>query len=297
MHPDPRAAPLPASRPAPGDPPTRESPHPCQGIAAANRVSVRSSRDISGGVKASRCSWSLRDQSRKQTPGATRPARPARCSALARLIFSVSSVFTPRRASKSGIRARPLSITVRIPGRVSEVSAMFVETITRGRSPLPIARSCAAASRSPCNGNISQPRASRRFSSASTVRMISYFPGMKTSMSASAPEPTRPRGIPRPPAPTAAPVLHPQGNLFPPDIAAPRSPAPRHPVDTSAGLPFPASPRRSPVALPSPPLAPPPPAPDPRPLPDDVRETRQRGSRPRPPRRLPTITGAKVTPR
>ncbi len=46
-----------------------------------------------------RCPCSSRDQSRMQTPGAVRPARPARWSALDWLIFSMSSVLMPRLAS------------------------------------------------------------------------------------------------------------------------------------------------------------------------------------------------------
>ena len=53
----------------------------------------------------SSCSRSV--QSRRQRPGAVRPARPARWSADARLICSMSSVLMPRYGSKRAIRAEP----------------------------------------------------------------------------------------------------------------------------------------------------------------------------------------------
>ena len=62
--------------------------------------------------------------------GAVRPARPARWSALARLIGSLRSALSPRRGSTRKTRARPASTTMRTPGMVIEVSATFVATMT-----------------------------------------------------------------------------------------------------------------------------------------------------------------------
>ncbi len=59
-------------------------------------TSARSSRLISGNSCGARSSCSDCDQSRMQTPGAVRPARPARWSALACEFFSMSSVLIPR---------------------------------------------------------------------------------------------------------------------------------------------------------------------------------------------------------
>ena len=66
---------------------------------------------------------------RTQMPDWVRPARPARWSADAALIFSTRSVLMPRCGSKRAMRARPESTTAVTPSIVSDVSATFVETI------------------------------------------------------------------------------------------------------------------------------------------------------------------------
>jgi hypothetical protein len=65
-------------------------------------------------------------------PGSVRPARPARWSAEARDTRTVSSRVMPVDASNTGSRCRPLSITMRTPSMVIEVSAIDVaSTILR----------------------------------------------------------------------------------------------------------------------------------------------------------------------
>ncbi len=65
-------------------------------------------------------------------PGSVRPARPARWSAEARETRTVSSRVIPVEASKTGSRCRPLSMTMRTPSMVIEVSAIEVaSTILR----------------------------------------------------------------------------------------------------------------------------------------------------------------------
>ena len=84
-------------------------------------------------------------------PGSVRPARPARWSAEARDTRTVSSRVMPVEASKAGSRCSPLSMTMRTPSMVIEVSAIEVaRTILRvpgagGR----IAASCSFWSRLP----------------------------------------------------------------------------------------------------------------------------------------------------
>jgi len=60
---------------------------------------ARSMRSTSGAVCASRRSCSASDQRRIARPGAVRPARPARCSALAFETGSTRSVSSPRSGS------------------------------------------------------------------------------------------------------------------------------------------------------------------------------------------------------
>ena len=69
---------------------------------------LSSRRRISGGVCTGRASCSRSVQSRTPCPAAVRPARPSRCCAEARLIFSISSVLMPRCGSKRATRASPL---------------------------------------------------------------------------------------------------------------------------------------------------------------------------------------------
>ncbi len=64
-------------------------------------------------------------------PSATRPQRPARCAALACEIGSIGRRWTLSRWLKREMRANPGSITKRMPGTVSEVSATFVASTMR----------------------------------------------------------------------------------------------------------------------------------------------------------------------
>ncbi len=93
----------------------------------------------------------------RQVPSATRPARPARWSAEACEIATVSRRVNPELGSRRGSRARPRSITPRIPGRVTLDSATFVASTMR-RVPGAAGASaacCSASDRSPCSGTIS----------------------------------------------------------------------------------------------------------------------------------------------
>ena len=77
---------------------------------------------------------------------------------------------------------------------VMEVSATLVATITFRRGPGRTAASCCAGGRLPCRGRISGTSAPRprRASRALIVRLISYWPGMKTSTSPSGSRATSP---------------------------------------------------------------------------------------------------------
>ena len=122
------------------------------GVPQAAQSSARpesSASRISGRSKAGRprCSASL--HRRMATPGASRPPRPARCSAAARLMRIVSRRVRPVDGSSRGARRQPPSTTMRTPGTVSEVSAMEVESTTRRLSAGRSALSCSAGGRSP----------------------------------------------------------------------------------------------------------------------------------------------------
>ena len=112
-----------------------------------------------------------------------RPARPARCSAAARLMGSRRSASSDRRASTRCTRARPLSTTPRTPGTVIEVCATFVATTTRGLSDGCSARSCSPGGIDPCRRRSSSCRAPGCARNATSVRSISPTPGMNTSTS------------------------------------------------------------------------------------------------------------------
>ncbi len=84
-------------------------------------------------------------QRRKQTPGAVRPARPARCSAEAREMRCTSRRFMPLDGSNKLRRSSPASTTMRTPSMVRLVSAMFVAS-TILRRPARAGRSAASCS-------------------------------------------------------------------------------------------------------------------------------------------------------
>ncbi|CAM5487556.1 hypothetical protein RLIN73S_06717 [Rhodanobacter lindaniclasticus] len=146
---------------------------------------------------------------------ATRPARPARWSAEACEIVTVSSRVKPEFGSKRGSRARPLSITARMPGKVMLDSATLVASTMRRvpRSAGASAACCSASESSPWRGRMSRcsplpakegsvgarrrastesspptspPRGEgSRCSSACCARAISRRPGRNTSTSPS----------------------------------------------------------------------------------------------------------------
>ena len=148
-------------------------------------TSARSSRFTSGNSCAARCACSRSVHKRTQRPGAVRPARPARWSALAREIFSTSSVLMPRLGSNFACRARPASTTMVTPSMVSEVSATLVETMILRAAVRATALSCASGGSSPCSGSTTQPLSARCSASACNVRPISYAPGKNTKKSPS----------------------------------------------------------------------------------------------------------------
>ncbi len=129
----------------------RKSPH----EARFNSSPDRSPDAISGGSKA--CSCSASGQRRITTPGRRRPARPARCTAEAWLIRSVTMRLIPREASHMRRLRSPLSITQVMPSMVRLVSATFVATTMRvlpGAGGLS-ARCCSAGVCRPYKGSTS----------------------------------------------------------------------------------------------------------------------------------------------
>ena len=103
----------------------------------------------------------------------------------------MSRVLIPRFASKRACRASPQSITAVTPSMVSEVSATLVETMILRACVLATARSCCSGGNSPCSGKLTNSRSPRPPWIACSVRLISYAPGMNTSMSPSVSPATR----------------------------------------------------------------------------------------------------------
>ena len=178
----PPAARLPRPRrPAAADRGTPDRPAPIPRRRSPEPAPTAPPRGSRAGRAPARPRCSAVDHSRTATPGASRPARPARCSAAAREIRSVVSRVRPVDGSSRGARRQPPSTTMRTPGTVSEVSAIDVASTTRRPSAGRSARSCTAGGRSPCNGSTSAPQPS----SAAWVRRISAMPGRKARMSPS----------------------------------------------------------------------------------------------------------------
>jgi hypothetical protein len=118
--------------------------------AACRANAVRSATLISGaGKRASRAS-SASVQHRYTAPGASRPARPARCRPAACEARTVVSALSPRAWSTRGSRASPESTTTRTPGTVNDDSATDVARTTRRRTPAESTASCTAAGARPC---------------------------------------------------------------------------------------------------------------------------------------------------
>ncbi|CAB4818999.1 unannotated protein [freshwater metagenome] len=153
--------------------------------AANSKASpARSTWVISGSRCARRVPCSSLLQSRYAAPGSTRPARPARWSAEARLMATVVSLVIPVRWSTLGTLACPLSTTTRTPSTVSDDSAMSVASTTRRRpaGDGASARSCSAGESAPANGYTSTIGGTVPSSIPST-RRISGNPGRNTSRS------------------------------------------------------------------------------------------------------------------
>ncbi len=153
-------------------------------MARSSANGVRSALAISGRAWSSNCASSPSAQSRKQTPGATRPARPRRWSADARDTRTVSRRIMPERGEKRGTRDSPQSMTTRMPSIVRLVSAIDVAStiFRRPRGSGSIARSWASCGMEPNSGativSVSSPSAS-----IDSTRRISAAPGRKTSRS------------------------------------------------------------------------------------------------------------------
>ena len=144
---------------------------------------ARSASMISGGSKGTRPSVSAASHSRIATPGAVRPARPARWVTAAWLDRTVTKRDRPTLRSSCGRRDRPESTTTRTPSMVILVSAMLVAStiLRRPGGGGAMAARWSLASRVPCRRNRSVSvgsRASRR----SAVRSISATPGRKARM-------------------------------------------------------------------------------------------------------------------
>ena len=117
--------------------------------ASSSASGARSASSISAGRWAGRPRSSSTDHSRRHRPGPSRPARPLRCSAEARLIGTVTSRLIPVRAEK---RCAPLQPAVdhrrdALDGQagLGDVGREHDPTRAPGR----IAASCAARGRSP----------------------------------------------------------------------------------------------------------------------------------------------------
>ena len=98
---------------------------------------------------------------------------------------TTSSRGKPLLGSKRGSRARPLSITTRTPGRVTEDSATLVASTTRRRPSGAgcSTRDCCSTGSSPCRASTSVSAGSAAASSAACTRAISRWPGRNTSTS------------------------------------------------------------------------------------------------------------------
>ncbi len=107
---------------------------PSPAAAIARITEARLVRRISGSVNSGRDSKSDSAYSRMQMPSEVRPHRPLRWFADACEMSSIGSRCTLSRLLYREIRAVPGSITYRMPGTVSEVSATLVaSTMCRAR--------------------------------------------------------------------------------------------------------------------------------------------------------------------
>ena len=149
---------------------------------------ARSAVCSSGSSASGRWRCSASAHSRYATPGAVRPARPRRWSALARLAAWVDSTGSPVATSTRTCRRRPASTTTRTPGTVTELSATLVASTTRRARPTAAGastRSWSSAGTDPCNSSTSTPAVARDRASSRAQRRSSPRPGRKTSTSPS----------------------------------------------------------------------------------------------------------------
>ncbi len=147
-------APRPAGRAAAGS--ERAGRHPPTAPAPAPARSDRPPRSRRGDRRPAR---PLRPGSTagNRCRAATRPARPRRCSASARVTRSVTSRDMPELGSNLARRLRPPSTTTVMSGRVRLVSAIEVASTTRRPATGPKAARWAANSIAPNSGRTVQP--------------------------------------------------------------------------------------------------------------------------------------------
>ena len=107
-----------------------------------NMTCDKLTRKISGILVSSSCSYAASVYNRKHIPDSTRPARPLRCAACARLISDIDKHSIP--VLLFGIIYRhlyfPVSMTYLMDGMVMDVSAMLVAKITFRRQPTGFSR-------------------------------------------------------------------------------------------------------------------------------------------------------------
>ena len=132
--------------------------------SSGSAKSLRSTSGVSAGGRP-RCDDS--SHSRQQTPGAVRPARPARCSADACEIGTSSSRGNPVAGDTCICRACPESITAVTPSIVSDVSATLVARMILRCPRSASTRSCCSGGRSPNSGSSASPCRSASGASAS----------------------------------------------------------------------------------------------------------------------------------
>ena len=127
------------------------SPRPSEIIC--RMTAARFVRSTSGSVYSGRFSKSSCEYSRMAMPSLVRPERPERWFALACEIASIGSRWTFARTLYREIRAVPASTTYLMPGTVRLVSATFVASTMRRRTPGIVdgwnTRCCSALDRRP----------------------------------------------------------------------------------------------------------------------------------------------------
>mmetsp|Transcript_29918 Transcript_29918/g.97480 ORF Transcript_29918/g.97480 Transcript_29918/m.97480 type:complete len:277 (+) Transcript_29918:832-1662(+) len=147
----------------------------------------RGTRNISGVPKSDMVASCIELKRWKQYPSRTRPARPRRCRALARLTHVVTSEDNRPFGSYCVSRTRPVSMTNTTSSMVMEVSAMLVDKTTL-RTPsggVANARCCSSLESVECTGVTMKFSASAPLLNASLRVRISAIPGRKTRIAPS----------------------------------------------------------------------------------------------------------------